>query len=105
MPQPEASPELLAHGEKLALRGDWDRYLPPCISCHGPDNQGAGDIFPGIAGQHAPYLRKQLELWQQDERKNDVNQLMTSIAKRLTAEDIQAVSLWLARQKPQGGQP
>lgn len=105
MPPPEATPEILAHGEKLALRGDWDRYLPPCMSCHGPNNQGAGNIFPGIAGQHAPYLRKQLELWQQDERKNDVNQLMTVIAKRLTAEDIQAVTLWLARQKPQGGQP
>ena len=102
---PAADPAVLAHGEKLAIRGDWDRYLPPCASCHGPGNNGAGDIFPAIAGQHAGYLKKQLQLWQQDQRQNDVNQLMASIAKRLTAEDIEAVSLWLAAQKPQGGQP
>lgn len=100
-----ADPALLAHGEKLAMRGDWDRYLPPCAACHGPDNQGAGDIFPALAGQHAGYIRKQLQLWQDDQRQNDVNQLMTAIAKRMTAEDIEAVSLWLAAQKPQGGQP
>ena len=95
----------LAHGEKLAMRGDWDRYLPPCMSCHGPGNRGAGDIFPPLAGQHAGYLRKQLQQWQQDQRQNDVNQLMTAIAKRLTPEDIEAVSLWLAAQTAQGGQP
>lgn len=102
---PAADAALMAHGEKLALRGDWDRYLPPCMSCHGPGNRGAGDIFPGIAGQHAGYLQKQLQLWQQDARRNDVNQLMSVIAKRLTAEDIAAVTLWLAHQQPQGGQP
>ncbi|MDO4777877.1 MAG: c-type cytochrome [Cardiobacteriaceae bacterium] len=102
---PAADPAVLAHGEKLATRGDWDRYLPPCAACHGPGNHGAGDIFPALAGQHAGYLKKQLQLWQQDQRQNDVNQLMASIAKRMTPEDIEAVSLWLAAQKPQGGKP
>lgn len=95
---------LLAHGEKLALRGDWDRYIPPCMSCHGADNTGVGKHFPNIAGQHAGYLRKQLQLWQEDKRQNDVNQLMQVVAKRLTAEDIEAVSQWLARQNGQGAQ-
>lgn len=102
---PAADPAVLAHGEKLAIRGDWDRYLPPCMACHGPGNNGAGDIFPALAGQHAGYLKKQLQVWQQDQRQNDVNQLMASIAKRMTPEDIEAVSLWLAAQKPQGGKP
>lgn len=100
----EADAALLAHGEKLAMRGDWDRYLPPCVACHGPDNRGAGDIFPPLAGQHAHYLQKQLQLWESGQRRNDVNELMLSIAKRLTPEDIQAVSLYLAAQAAQGAE-
>ncbi|MDO5090440.1 MAG: c-type cytochrome [Cardiobacteriaceae bacterium] len=102
---PPAGAARRAHGAKLAPRGDGDRYLPPCAACHGPGNQGAGDIFPALAGQHAGYLKKQLQLWQEDKRQNDINQLMLSIAKRLTPEDIDAVAHWLAAQPAQGEQP
>lgn len=97
-----ASAELLAQGEKLATYGDWDRYLVPCASCHGPNNQGAGAHFPGIAGQHAGYIESQLLSWQQQERKNDPQQLMLAIAERMTPEDIKAVAAWLATQPAQG---
>src|SRR5690606_19086836 len=32
------SPELLERGRLLATEGDWDNFLVPCSSCHGPDN-------------------------------------------------------------------
>lgn len=98
----EATPEQLQLGEKLATRGDWNRYLPPCASCHGVNNAGVGDVFPSLVGQPAGYIAKQLQLWKDDKRQNDTNQLMISIAKRLTDEDIQAVSKWLANQKVGG---
>lgn len=98
----KATPEQLQLGEKLAVRGDWNRYLPPCASCHGVNNEGVGDVFPPLAGQPAGYIAKQLQLWKTDQRQNDTNQLMISIAKRLTDEDIQAVSAWLASQKLTG---
>lgn len=55
-----ATKEELLLGEKLALRGDWERYIVFCQSCHGPSNTGASAAFPGIAGQHVDYIANQL---------------------------------------------
>ncbi|MDY7116782.1 c-type cytochrome [Halomonas sp. SSL-5] len=89
---------LLARGEQLALRGDWDEYIVSCKSCHGPGNQGAGSTFPGIAGQHAGYIESQLHAWQAGERSNDPQNLMGAIANRMSDDDITAVAAWLASQ-------
>ncbi|MDO6824426.1 cytochrome c [Marinobacter sp. 1_MG-2023] len=94
----KATDEQLARGEKLATDGDWNRYIVPCSSCHGSDNQGAGDHFPGIAGQHAGYIADQLRAWKSGKRDNDPQHLMLAIAERLDDEDIVAVSAWLSRQ-------
>lgn len=92
---------MLDHGERLATRGDWDRYIVPCAACHGPGNQGAGPDFPGIAGQHAGYIQQQLVDWQQGIRHNDPQLLMLAIAERMNDYDIQAVSAWLSAQPAQ----
>ncbi|SFU42984.1 c-type cytochrome [Halomonas korlensis] len=94
----DADEALLARGEQLALRGDWDEYIVSCKSCHGPRNEGAGDTFPGIASQHAGYIKSQLHAWQAGERDNDPQNLMGAIAKRMGDDDIRAVSAWLANQ-------
>lgn len=96
----DASEAVLQRGQILAERGDWSEYIVSCKSCHGPDNQGAGAVFPGIAGQHARYIEAQLKAWQAETRKNDPQDLMGSIARRLNDEDIRAVSAWLATQPP-----
>lgn len=93
--------ELLAHGEKLATAGDWDRYIVPCGTCHGPGNQGAGEHFPGIAGQHAGYIESQLVAWQEGKRDNDPQHLMLAIAERMNERDIKAVAAWLSTQPAQ----
>ena len=97
----QATEAQLARGEALASRGDWSKYIPSCDSCHGPDNQGAGSHFPGIAGQHAGYIAGQIRAWQQGERSNDPQHLMLAIAERMSEDDIQAVSAWLSRQPAQ----
>lgn len=89
---------LLARGEQLALRGDWDAYIVSCKSCHGPRNEGVGAVFPGIASQHAGYIEAQLYAWQAGDRSNDPQNLMGAVARRLSVEDIRAVSAWLASQ-------
>lgn len=96
-----ATEEELERGEWLATYGDWDKYVVPCKSCHGPDNQGAGEHFPGIAGQHAGYIADQLRAWKNGKRDNDPQHLMLAIAERMSEEDIQAVSQWLSRQTVQ----
>lgn len=101
--KPVASQEksLLERGQALAERGDWDQYIVPCSTCHGPNNQGNGESFPQIAGQHAAYIEKQLKSWRAGERANDPQELMASIAKRLSDQDIKAVAAWLAHQDAQ----
>ncbi|QTP55933.1 cytochrome c4 [Billgrantia sulfidoxydans] len=94
----DADEALLARGEQLAQRGDWNAYIVSCKSCHGPGNQGAGSTFPGIASQHAGYIETQLRTWQTGERDNDPQNLMGSIAKRMSDADIRAVAAWLSRQ-------
>src|SRR5690554_6872796 len=56
-----ANEATLNRGKQLAERGDWSNYIVSCKSCHGPDNQGAGEVFPGISGQHAEYIEAQLK--------------------------------------------
>lgn len=91
--------ELVAQGEKIAKRGDWNHYIPACESCHGPDNQGMGATFPGIAGQHPNYIKQQLNAWRAGDRHNDPNQLMTGVAERLSEQQIEAVAAYLGAQQ------
>lgn len=93
-----ADPELLALGEKLATRGDWDRHLPACLSCHGPGNRGVGSQFPALAGQHASYIEAQLRAWRAGTRSNDPLNLMLAVAERMTDTDIKAAAAYLAAQ-------
>ncbi|WP_417539429.1 c-type cytochrome [Marinobacter sp.] len=92
----------LNRGQQLAERGDWSAYIVSCKSCHGPDSQGAGGDFPGISGQHAGYIEAQLQAWKAGNRKNDTQDLMGSIARRMSDDDIHAVAVWLASQSPAG---
>lgn len=89
--------DLVAKGEKLVKRGDWDNYIVPCETCHGPGAQGVDSTFPSLAGQHASYIRQQLEAWQSGARSNDPNQLMLAIAARLNKDQIEAVAAYLAQ--------
>ncbi len=91
------SDEEAATGEALARVGDWPgRELPACLQCHGPDGGGVGEAFPALAGQHASYLAAQLTAWKEGARGTDPNDLMGTIARKLTETEIQAVSKWLA---------
>jgi cytochrome c553 len=80
----------------IAADGDPGRGIPPCDSCHG---QTALETYPRLAGQSARYLSSQLELWRSGiPRSGPLAGLMAPIAKRLTDEDIRAVSDYYSRQ-------
>jgi len=92
----EADPELVTRGQKLYRGGDEERGITACIACHGPNGMGnpvAG--FPVVAGQHATYLANQLRLYASGERDTDPNQMMRSIASRMTENDIKAVTSYM----------
>jgi len=83
----------------LVLHGDWPgRDLPACNRCHGPGARGVNQAFPGLAGQHAPYLKAQLEAFRSGTRATDPGDLMGTVARKLTDDEIAALASWLAAQ-------
>ncbi|WGK63011.1 c-type cytochrome [Halopseudomonas sp. SMJS2] len=91
-PRINRSAEATSVGERLALRGAWERNIPECVACHGPGGVGVGAAFPPLAGQSSAYLSSQLIAWKKGTRTNDPNDLMGHIAKSLTDDEVKAVS-------------
>lgn len=92
-------------GEKLAVRGAWDRHIPECVMCHGPGGVGVGNAFPPLAAQPASYLVAQLNAWRDGSRHNDPNDLMGHIAKSLTPDEVKAVADYFAALGSQEAKP
>ncbi len=89
--------DLLKRAELLATWGDWpQRRLPGCNQCHAPLGQGVGANFPGIAGQHASYLKAQLKAWQSGARRNDLLGMMRHVATSLSDEEIDLLAAYYA---------
>jgi cytochrome c553 len=82
--------ERIARGKQLFEQGIQDKVVA-CASCHGAHAEGAG-IFPRLAGQHAAYVKHQLQVIQSNLRKSPV---MHGIITRLTPEDMQDVAAYL----------
>lgn len=80
---------------KLAYQGDWQRTLPSCVSCHGPSAIGAGPA-PRLAGQQASYLKSQLLAWQSGSRSGDTDNVMKSIASKLSIAEIEALAQYFS---------
>ena len=83
-------------GKVLYTAGDAERGLTACIACHGPRGNGTElSGFPKISGQHADYIKAQLEKFRDGSRGNDMNAMMRDIAKKLTDEDIDTLSKYV----------
>ena len=83
--------KLVAQGKTLFDAGVPERGIPPCASCHGANAEGQA-VFPRLAGQHAPYLYKQLLVIQNVLRTAPV---MHGVIKDLTRDQMQAVVAYL----------
>jgi cytochrome c553 len=101
-----ATPAELKRGEMLALKGDAGRKLPACAECHGRALMGVLPAVPGLLGLPRDYLGAQIGAWQTQQRKAHAPDCMGDIARRLTSQDISAVTAWLAAQAvPRGAKP
>ena len=93
----EAPENVIEAGRKLYTGGDLQRGITACIACHGPRGDGMGLAgFPDISGQHASYLKSQLEAFRSGDRSNSHNGMMEDIAKRMNDEDIEILSKYIA---------
>ncbi|WP_434593890.1 cytochrome c4 [Pseudomonas sp. R4-83] len=94
-----ADPKIVARGEGLFRGGNLDKGLPACTGCHSPNGSGnAAAGFPHLGGQHAQYIAKQLTDFRKEDggRANDGDAMtMRTIARKLSDEDIAAVSSYI----------
>lgn len=85
-----------ATGERIFNAGLPARGVASCASCHGTRAQGLPDMFPRLAGQHAPYLVAQLQHFRARTRTTDPGAMMRKVAGPLSDRDIDAVAVYLA---------
>lgn len=89
------NPALVAAGETIFKEGNKQNGVPACAGCHMP-NGGGAPRFPSIAAQNAEYVVLQLQGFRNGSRANDFGLLMRTVTSRLTDEEIQAVSQYVA---------
>jgi len=98
-PQPAAAaPAVLERGKALAHNGDPSRNIPACMACHGQALTGVAPALPGLLGLPRDYLLGQFGAWREGARRAAAPDCMGEITNRLSLEDINAVSSWLAAQ-------
>ena len=92
-----AKTEFVELGEKIYRAGNPKTGVPACMACHGPTGAGnelAG--FPRLSGQFQEYTADQLKRFKSGTRLNGPNGIMIDISKRMSEEEIQAVSSYVA---------
>jgi len=91
-PRPANDKELALLGQTLFRAGRADVGLPACAGCHSPNGAGIPAQYPRLAGQHAAYTVAQLQAFRAGDRGNDMNQVMRTIASRLSDREMQALA-------------
>lgn len=86
----------IALGQKIWRQGDFKKGVPACAGCHGPTGAGLPAQYPRLAGQFAEYTEVQLKSFRLDERANDPEKMMRTIAAKLSDAEIKAVAEYAA---------
>lgn len=85
---------LLPVGKNLYLKGNDDKGIPTCESCHEADGTGSGK-FPRLAGQNVEYSLEQFRLYAAGKRTNGTR-VMKTIAERMSEKETRAVAEYMA---------
>jgi cytochrome c553 len=86
------NPKLVEEGRDLFANGRPSQGLAACQTCHGAQAQGT-DAAPRLAGQHAPYLIGQINLFRTGANHNSPQ--MTGVARQLEASQARAIGAYL----------
>lgn len=97
-PRPRAArdPELVKQGQLIYRGGIAAKSVAACASCHSPNGAGLPAQYPRVSGQHAEYTAAQLKAFRAGERANDPNNMMRTVAAKLSDREIAAVSEYIA---------
>jgi len=90
----------LALGEKIYRGGNVETKVAACTSCHSPSGQGNSLAkFPKLAGQHTEYTKNQMIAFR-DSKRTTESGIMGAIAKKMTIQEIEAVSNYIEGLEP-----
>ena len=81
-------------GRKIYRGGIAEKGVAACASCHGATAGGIPAQYPRLSGQHQDYTYAQLDAFKTGVRKNSVQ--MTTLAQRMSPEEMKAVSDYIA---------
>lgn len=88
--------DIALKGQKLYRGGNVATGVPACSGCHSPNGAGIPVQYPRLAGQYADYTLAQLRNFRAEERANDPNKVMRSIAAKMTDQEMKAVAEYIA---------
>lgn len=77
-----------------------EQKAAPCAACHGPAGNSVNPLWPSLAGQHATYLERQLQLYKSGARENAI---MMGQAAALSERDMQDLAAYYAQQQTKIG--
>lgn len=93
----KAAADLFEMGQSIYRGGDMQSGVPACIGCHGAQGKGNGPAnFPRLSGQNEEYTAQQLKNYRDGSRQTDPNEIMRDIASRMSDQQIEAVSNYVA---------
>lgn len=95
-PEAAQNRDTIELGQQIWRAGIADKGVPACAACHGPSGGGIPAEYPRISGQFAQYTLLQLQAFREGERHNDNNEMMRSIALKMTDAEMRAVSDYAA---------
>ena len=103
VPYPAPKPTTLSvaeneRGRKLASEGSQTQRVPACTQCHGLKLTGVNPDIPGLLGLPVDYINAQLGSWRTGRRSTATPDCMATVAKRLTAAEVNAAARWLSSQ-------
>lgn len=84
---------LINQGKVIYHSGLPDKGVSACISCHGQHGEGTNQ-FPRLAGQHADYVMKQLEVFRQTDTRPR-GTLMKAVCANMSDQDMRAVAAFV----------
>lgn len=92
LPNAASDPALMAAGKEIFEKGVPKENVIACSACHGPTAQGI-EAFPRLANQHADYIVKQLNVFQNTAGRPGTP--MELISHPLTGDNKAAVAAYL----------
>ena len=95
-PRTSKDAALAKQGQAIYRGGIAAKGVAACASCHSPNGAGMPSQFPRLSGQYAEYTTAQLQAFRAGERGNDPNQMMRSIAAKLSDQEMKAVAEYVS---------